>query len=654
MLPSEWAEKHRIMPQKSPFPGPYSYDRTPYFREVVNHLSPESPARIIALMKGAQLGASAGVIENGLGWIIDQKPVDVLFLTGHIDLAEESMSGRIDEMIDSCGLRPLIGPNTLRKKNQRTGDTNQSKEFPGGSIIAGSAGNHKLLRQRTVQVGFIDDYEAAKGLSKESGSTEEMIEQRFASSESKMKLFFISTPETKHNSNIEPVYLLGDQRRYNVHCPCCHQLIPLEWQFETGSGLAGITWKTDERGRLIESSVGYICQLCSGWFDEKNKYELNYNGLWVPTADPFAPGYVSYQISSLYAAPGMFGWTKYVYQYLKACPPNGQINSKKLHTFTNLVLGLTYEEKSKEVSANLLRNNHRDYPIGTIPEKLSIKDGNGKIIALTLACDLGGVEDDKGGDDVRLDWELVAWSESGTPYSIDQGSIGTFVPKENSIKHKQDRVRWSYNLRSSRSVWPVLRQIATKAYEKDTGTKMKPMIVGIDTGFFEKNAFDFIDSVKDFWCVGLKGKDVFKYTRINKETAVFRPAVSRNKLYLVEVNKVKDQLADLMQLTWDSSQDDEQPVGFMNYPQPSDGKYSYPRYFSHFEAEHRVLEQDPNDKLDLKYKWVKKKSSLQNHFWDVRIYNMALRDILAHEVCRIRKIPHPTWADYVRLVNGEI
>jgi len=87
-------------------------------------------------MKGAQLGASAGVIENGLGWIIDQKPVDVLFLTGHIDLAEESMSGRIDEMIDSCGLRPLIGPNTLRKKNQRTGDTNQAKEFPGGSIIA--------------------------------------------------------------------------------------------------------------------------------------------------------------------------------------------------------------------------------------------------------------------------------------------------------------------------------------------------------------------------------------------------------------------------------------------------------------------------------------------------------------------------------------
>jgi phage terminase large subunit GpA-like protein len=654
MLPSEWAEKHRVMPQKSPFPGPYSYDRTPYFREIVNHLSPESPARIIALMKGAQLGASAGVIENGLGWIIDQKPVDVLFLTGHIDLAEESMSGRIDEMIDSCGLRPLIGPNTLRKKNQRTGDTNQAKEFPGGSIIAGSAGNHKLLRQRTVQVGFIDDYEAAKGLSKESGSTEEMIEQRFASSESKMKLFFISTPETKHNSNIEPVYLLGDQRRYNVHCPCCQQLIPLEWQFETGSGLAGITWKTDERGRLFESSVGYICQLCSGFFDEKNKYELNYNGLWVPTADPFAPGYVSYQISSLYAAPGMFGWTKYVYQYLKACPPNGQINTKKLHTFTNLVLGLTYEEKSKEVNANLLRNNHREYPIGTIPEKLSIKDGNGKIIALTLACDLGGVEDDKGGDDVRLDWELVAWSESGTPYSIDQGSIGTFIPKENSIKHKQDRIRWSYNLRSSRSVWPVLRQIATKAYEKDTGTKMKPMIVGIDTGFFEKNAFDFIDSVKDFWCVGLKGKDVFKYTRINKETAVFRPAVSRNKLYLVEVNKVKDQLADLMQLTWDPAQDDDQPVGFMNYPQQSDGKYSYPRYFAHFEAEHRILEQDPNDKLDLKYKWVKKKSSLQNHFWDVRIYNMALRDILAYEVCRIRKIPHPTWVDYVRLVNGEI
>jgi phage terminase large subunit GpA-like protein len=644
MKPSEWAEKNRVMPQGTPFPGPYSYDKTPYFKEIVDHLSPESPARIIAFMKGAQIGASAGVIENGLGWIIDQRPQHVLFLTGHADLAEESMSGRVDEMIDSCGLRPLIKANSLRKRNQRTGDTSKAKEFPDGSITAGSAGNHKLLRQRTVQAGFIDDFEAAKGLTKESGSTFKMIEQRFASSESKMKLYFISTPEVKQTSNIEPVYKLGDQRRYNVHCPCCHEPITLEWTHEVDEyNMAGITWKTDTNGRLIDKSVGYLCQKCGGFFTEKNKYEMNLNGLWVPTAEPTAPDYFSYQLSALYAAPGMFNWTHYVRDYI-AANPKGVAKPELMQTFTNLCLGITYESKTKTTSASPLLSNIRDYPIGVIPEKVSIRDGNGIIVGLTMACDLGGFVEDG-----RVDWEIVAWSQSGTPYSVDQGSVGTFVNKENSMKYKADRAAWSYDLRAQNSVWPEITKIASKIYPKDTGTSMRPQIVGIDSGFFEKEVFEYIDSVTGFWCIGLKGKDVFKFTTAEKDLRVFKKGLARSKLYLIEVNKVKDALSDLMLLRWDAHQDDAQPVGFMNYPQQSDGKYSYKDYFKHFEAEHRILESD-KDGLDVRFKWVKKSSSLQNHFWDVRIYNMALKDILAYEVCINSKSKETSWPDYVKLL----
>ena len=646
MKPSEWAEQNRVMPQSSPFPGPYSYDKTPYFKEIVDHLSPESSARIVAFMKGAQIGASAGVIENGLGWIIDQRPSNVLFLTGHQDLAEESMSGRVDEMIDSCGLRPLIKATSLRKRNQRTGDTNKSKEFPDGSITAGSAGNHKLLRQRTVQVGFIDDYEAAKGLTKESGSTFKMIEQRFASSESKMKLYFISTPEVKQTSNIEPVYLLGDQRRYNVHCPCCHAPITFEWMHEVDEyNLAGITWKTDSNGKLIDKSVGYLCQKCGGFFTEKHKYDMNLNGLWVPTADPYAPDYVSYQLSALYAAPGMFNWTHYVRDYI-AANPKGVAKPELMQTFTNLCLGLTYESKAKTTSANVLLGNLRDYPIGIIPEQVSIRDGNGVIVGLTMACDLGGFVEDG-----RVDWEIVAWSQSGTPYSVDQGSVGTFVNKENAMKNKADRAAWSYDIRAQNSVWPEITKIASKIYPKDTGTSMRPQIVGIDTGFFEKEAFEFIDSVKGFWCIGLKGKDVFKFTTAEKDLRVFKKGLARSKLYLVEVNKIKDSLSDLMLLRWDPHQDDSQPMGYMNFPQQSEGKYSYKDYFKHFEAEHRILESD-KDGMDVRFKWVKKSTSLQNHFWDVRIYNMALRDILAYEVCKEAGLKESSWADYVKILSS--
>ena len=176
-----------------------------------------------------------------------------------------------------------------------------------------------------------------------------------------------------------------------------------------------------------------------------------------------------------------------------------------------------------------------------------------------------------------------------------------------------------------------------------------PVIVGIDTGFFEKDAFNFIDSVTDFWCVGVKGKDVFKNTPIHGDKKEFKYGLSRSKLFILEVNRIKDRLADLMLLRWDPHHDDEQPIGFMNFPQPSDGKYGYDKYFKHFEAEHRIIENDTSG-IEWKFTWKKKGTSLQNHFWDVRIYNMALRDIIADEMGKIFKSDDKSWAGYVKLI----
>ena len=82
LKPSEWAQENRIMSKEvSPFPGPFSYDLTPYLREPIDCLSPEHPARVIAFMKGVQIGASSGLIENGIGWIISQNPGNILFLS---------------------------------------------------------------------------------------------------------------------------------------------------------------------------------------------------------------------------------------------------------------------------------------------------------------------------------------------------------------------------------------------------------------------------------------------------------------------------------------------------------------------------------------------------------------------------------------------
>lgn len=641
--PSAWCEKNRMLTTDvSPKPGPYRYDYSPYLREIVDCLSPDHPARIIAVMKGAQVGFSTGVIEAGIGYIMAENPGNILFLTGHQDLTEEAIKLRIDQMIQSSGIQHLIRPNVAKKNNLRTGDTTTTKEFPGGSLVSGSASNHKMLRQRSVRFGFIDDFESAKGSTEQSGSTTLMIEQRFAAYGDKMKLFYISTPEIKKTSNIEPVYLQGDQRKYKVPCPCCGEMIELLWTTPVSGKEkrnAGITYETDKDGKLVEGSVGYTCQLCLEFFTEKHKFDMISKGRWVATAKQSEPGYYSYHLSALYAPPGMFNWTDYVRKYIKAHPLEQEPNEKDIKAFTNLCLGLPYEEKGDAPKANdLQKYNIRPYEVGTLPEKLSIKDGNGRIVLLTCACDLNGIL-----EDARLDYEIVAWTESEASYSIDQGSIGTFVPKENSHKIKQDRERWTYEHGRPNSVWKKLNELLSRKYITDTGRSMSVFITGVDTGHYTLQAYSYLDHyAANNLTVGLKGKDADKYIRLGMDTPKFKKAKERLGLYLVEVGVVKDDLAATMKLKWDPTQDSQQPARYMNFPQHA-VKYQFKDYFEHYQSEHKVT--DKKDGPMAASMWVKK-GATPNHFWDVRCYNIVVKDIFIHLVGEEVKAKI-TWSDYV-------
>ena len=239
--PSDWAEENRVMSSSvSSMPGPFSFKNTPYTREIVDTLSPTSPISKVAIMKGAQIGLSVGLIENGIGYRIAEAPCPMLFMTASTELTEEAMKTKIDDMLQSTGLIKIISPNVIKSKNQRTGHTAKNLEFPGGTLTAGSVSNHKLLRQRSVCVIFCDDFEAAPRSSKESGDTVSLVNQRTASFKGKSKVYYISTPEVKGKSNIEEQYLLGDQRRWNVPCPCCGEYIVIHWSIEVNDETYGI------------------------------------------------------------------------------------------------------------------------------------------------------------------------------------------------------------------------------------------------------------------------------------------------------------------------------------------------------------------------------------------------------------------------------
>jgi phage terminase large subunit GpA-like protein len=647
LKPSEWAEQNIIMPK--PFPGPLRYEKTPYTREIIDRFAPDDPARDIALMGSAQFGKTASIIIPVIGYIIANDPGNIIMTVGHEDLIAEAMD-KIDAMLDSTGLRKLIKPSAQRVKAQKTGDTNTIKQFPNGYLKLSSASNPKIWRQTDYKFGLIDDYEAVKGLTKIAGNQRDLIEKRFTAYAKTSKRLYVSSPELKQNSNILEVYLMGDQRKFVVPCPCCSVYIELKWSVEGPSGIVGgITWKVNDKGELLPETVGYTCQECGGFFTDQNKSDFVNRGYWQPTAKPFRPDFFSYHMSSLYSPHGMSDWTYYVYKWLEAHPEGGSRNESKYQTFLNVNLGEPYEQQGASPAANELQKNIRNYEIGMVPEKLSQRDGNGRIVLLTCACDLNGVE-----DDARLDYEIVGWSENGASYSIMHGSIGTFVPRENTMKIKEDRERWTYLHGKPNSVWPKLRDILGAKIQTDTGRNMKIFVVGVDCGHYTNHAYHFIDkpNVPGMLVLGLKGDKEGKYTKFGVDMPPFRPARERTGLYLVEVNQVKDDMSACIKLSWDQHNDRSQPPGFMNYPTPTGGLYLFNNYFSHYEAEHRIIESKEGEGIAAR--WVKKTSAHQNHFFDVRVYNMAVRDILVSLVCKELKMKTYGWTDYVDIVLGKI
>lgn len=647
--PSDWVEQNVVMGK--PFPGPFRYDKTPYTREIIDCLAPDHPARVVVVMKGAQVGFSSGVIYPGVGWMIKNAPGNTFITVGAPDLIDKAME-KLDLMIDNAGLRKYIKTQVMRNKAQKTGDTNLKKDFAGGYVSISSANNHKALRQVDLQYGFFDDFESVKSASKESGSTRKLLEQRFAAYADQMKMFLISTPERMEESNIYEAYLLGDQRKYHVPCPCCGEMIVLEWSVEVeldGQKVsAGITWKVDENNKLVKGSVGYTCQKCGDFFTENHKQQIMSEGRYLPTATPSREGFFSYHVPSLYAYVGMFDWQHYVEDYIEANPAGQQPKEELMRAFTNLCLGWPYQSASEDLKATMIMANLRNYDINTLPEKQSIKDGNGKIVLVTCAADLNGKV-----EDARVDYEIVAWSESGSSYSIRHGSIGTFIPLEGYKKVKEDRTHWTYEDKQQNSVWPELEAVLKETFTRDSdGTTLPIGITGLDTGHFTTYSYNFIDKVKRHIQIrALKGDKEDQYIRLDANNQRFKLGMERGDLYILKVGLFKDTIAANMQLRWDKDSGQEQPSGFMNFPEPSKGLYDYDKYFKHYEAEQRKML--PNkDGTGAASRWVKKTSNLQNHHWDVMVYNVAIKEILTAEFGKHLKLKPFVWNDLCAYLLG--
>lgn len=361
-LISKWIQGRRIMPNSSPFPGIYDINKTPYIIEFCDNMSPYSKCVGQAVKKGVQIAVTTAG-ENVIAYYIGERPKDIMYLTGTEDLFKKFNTKRLDPLIDSCGMRHLISPQTYKKTSRKTGDTIGLKQFRGGSLVLGSLNSSAHARSDSIQIMIIDEIDSVGAqMSSGEGNILRVLDGRLVAFGDRAKSFSLSTPREYNNSLIDIQYNRGDKRKYFVPCPFCKKE---QWLFlgdeKSENGLKG-----DYKAGVLQQGY-YQCYHCRDAIFDGHKEYILAKGVWLPTVSPAIKDYRSYHLPSFYSPPGMMTFTKMRQEYDEAIN-NGDDG---MRSFTNLYLGKSFRpsgQRPKFESVIEIRN--KGYQSGTVPRDI--------------------------------------------------------------------------------------------------------------------------------------------------------------------------------------------------------------------------------------------------------------------------------------------
>lgn len=613
-LVSEWSETERYLPPSvTTKPGMFSFDVCPYFREVADCFSSESPVRQVDLMKGVQIMGTTAVLENVIGYYIaHESNCPMMLVTADKQLADLRIDKYIVPLLEGSGLSHLIQNNDSLSKN-RSGKTKDQISFAGGGfLIPFGANSSNKLRSTSIKILLLDEIDGFKTSVGKDGDPIRLVIDRTSSYEHSRKILKLSTPTVKGASNIESHFNRGDKRYYHVPCKHCGEKQVLRFNGvhkETGE-VYGLVWETNG-GILDPKSVKYLCKYCGGEHTDADKVDMLAGGEWIATATPEEPTRRSYHISALYSPYGFKTWKSCVLDYLSAwdVEKNKPKSIEALKVFYNNVLGETFEERSDKLDLGIVsEHRRREYKYGEIPTSLAERSCGEEILLLTCAVDV---------HKSNLAVAVFGWTVNHRAFVVDYFRFEGDCLDVNS------------------QPWQDLRRlIYDKIYQDEHGRKYRIALTMVDSGYAQHVVLEF--------CSSTDGTVAIKGIHNAQRGATFSEfKVTETKLGIqavnVNVNFYKDRWYPSLKRKWKESE--EQPEYCFNVPIDATDVQ-----LKELTTEIKTPDIDPITKALRGFKWVR---SGDNELFDLLMYNNACLDLLAYDlIVRIGERDSVNWPEF--------
>lgn len=522
---SEWADKNRVLVSlTSAEPGAYRTSRVPFLKEIQDCLSVESDVEEVILMKCTQIGATE-LANNFVGYISDQCPAPVMFVSPTSTLAKRVSKTRITPMIESC---PTLKEKFYDERSRSKSNTTLMKDFKNGVLVMAGANSSSDLRNMPVRFLILDEVDAYPPDLDGEGDPSEIAKKRTDTFSRNRKIFKNSSPTNEEESAIEEDYLDSDQRKYHIPCPSCNHFQVLYWR--------GLKWQLDEFG--VPENVHYECEACHEEIHEGKKTWFLSRGKWISDA-PFNGKKAGFWINALYSPAGWYSWSQAVKDFLSANKAFKRTKSvKKLKVFTNTVLAETWKEKGVVVEYKDLHK-RREHFDAQAPTGVGI---------ITAGID---IQDD------RFECEVKGWSLDGLE---ENWSLDYFVLEGNPEKP---------------ALWKLLKERLQSTYKTKEGVELRIIASGLDTGgHHTQQAYKFARENKAMRIFAMKGS-----SKRNQPIAP-RPSkvgIHRQDLYLIGTDTAKD-------IIYARSEIADPGAGCLHFP--IDEKHNED-YFQQFAAEER-------------------------------------------------------------------
>lgn len=535
-----------LSPEASAEPGSWRTDRVPYLRGIMDAFS-EPIVQMVVVMSSSQIGKTE-IVNNVVGYYIDQDPGPMLVLQPNVEpMAKAWSKDRFAPMLrDSPRLRGKVHD----PRSRDSGNTILHKIFPGGHITVAGANSPAGLSSRPIRIVLFDEIDRYPASAGTEGDPLELAIARTQTFYNR-KIGMFSTPGVKGVSRIEKAYSESDRRRYFVPCPACGTMQPLEWK--------GIVWEKDGDGNHKPETVKYQCQECGVLIDEVDKYRMLSQGEWIPEL----PGerIAGFHLNALYSP--FLRWQEIVEHFLKAKP-----SPERLQVFVNTVLGETWEEQAEKADATELAARREHWPA-------EVPAGVGVLTA---------------GVDVQVEWLELAvkgWGAEEESWLIAHHRI-------HGDPQKKD-------------VWERLEALLTKAYEHESGAKLRIRACMIDSGYLTDIVYGFVRTRQKRNVFASKGMDTIGAIPLKRATKANRYGV---KLFTVGTVSMKDTIFNRLKIT-------RPGPGYMHFCQQGpDGADA--EYFAQFEAEH-VVRRFSHGRMIRGYK----QKRTRNEAIDLEVLNLA-------------------------------